>query len=153
MAKANSKNRISVDMKDEERAALDEAAAALGVTVSEFVRGAVGVKVAHVRSQIASGKALTQAVESAYDALDKTDAEDGVSVTPTPKAQASSKVDLTKHPCIHLNAWRPPNFTAGEIPGTCNKQGLKPCHFHGNSARSCVLFAPANNTPGPKRNR
>jgi predicted transcriptional regulator len=146
MAKLNSKNRISVDLKEEDRKALQELADSSGQTISQIVRASISDRLALMRRMQASVDARGAAVNAAFQALDAQDVSDGLALPITPPvAQVKPPYDPKRHPCAHLNPnFIPPNYRVGEIPGTCTKQGMKPCHYTSAGASSCPLFVRAS---------
>lgn len=58
---------------------------------------------------------------------------------------------LSGHPCFHLNATIPPNFTAQECQGVCTSRypgyAGRPCFWGALAANQCEAYEPKHVLP------
>lgn len=94
----------------------------------------LSVLYAKIKSNVDSAKSL----DGAFGTLDKEDQSifgQGVAVEGT-----KTSLNVIDHPCRHFSSATPPHFRVGEVPGSCLKQGGKPCLFSPQIVGKCGIY-------------
>lgn len=117
-----------------------------GITLEEWIRSTLNQGVTpetRHRLSSASGK---EALDMAFRMIEDDDYLEGANTAPVlplaPRKTMNKK--LSGHPCFHLNAEIPPNFTANECQGVCTTEqpgfANRPCFWAPLTAKECPAF-------------
>ena len=129
------------------------------MTIAEWARSTLNKGVSpNTLKQLSDGHGGAEALDFAYRLLDEEDRLlEGTSgsfpILPLgPRRKTMDKI-LSGHPCFHLNAELPPNFTRNECQGTCasNDPGYRgrPCYWSSLAAKECGGYGPKHAMPAP----
>ena len=118
-----------------------------GMSLQDWMRSTLNQGVSRETLRRLSHGSGQTALDMAYQMLDEedrlTEGTDTAPVLPLAPRKPMNK-KLSGHPCFHLNAEIPPNFTANECQGICTSQQRgysgRPCFWGSLSAKECPAF-------------
>jgi hypothetical protein len=126
-----------------------------GMTLAEWMRGTLNKGVAPETLRRLSSGSGQQALDMAFKMVEDEDRLlEGANTAPVlPLAPRRRKMQkkLSGHPCFHLNAEIPPNYTAQECQGICTSRqpgyAGRPCFWGSLAAKECPAFEPKQVLP------